>query len=231
MDFILDGLFTALDLLTHGDAETFSAVVASLSVTFWAMLGALALGVPAGFALGFGTFPGRRLLRLLVETSLSTPTVVIGLVVFAFLSRRGPLGHLGLLFTIAGMAIGLTILALPIIMAMTATAVEGLEQRLTDTLLTLGASRGQLALACLWEARYPILLAVLTAFGRVVSEIGIAMMLGGNIKWHTRTITTAIALETGKGQFAQGIALGMVLMAIALAVNLAATGLRRRAGR
>jgi len=229
MDFILDGLATAITLLLNLDPETFSAVQATLATTFLAITAALALGIPLGFCLGFFTFPGKRALRTLTETALATPTVVIGLVVFAFLSTRGPLGHLGLLFTIPGMAMGLTILGLPIVMTMTATAVEGVDTSIHETLLTLGANRRQLALAFLWEARFPVLLSALTAFGRIVSEVGIAMMVGGNIKWHTRTITTAIAMETGKGEFAMGIALGIVLMAMALAVNLGAGWLKRRA--
>lgn len=229
MDFILDGLSRALELLLRLDPETFSAVWTTLATTCLAMTAALSLGVPAGFGLGFFDFPGKRALRAVADTSLSLPTVVIGLIVFAFISQRGPLGNLGLLFTIPGMAAGLAILGLPIIVTMTATAVEGIDPRLTEALLTLGANRRQLALASLWEARFPLMLAALTAFGRIVSEVGIAMMVGGNIKWQTRTITTAIALETGKGEFAMGIALGIVLMAIAFLVTLSATWIRRRA--
>ena len=227
MDFILNGILSAFGLLAAADPETFSAVRATLLVSIASIIAALALGVPLGFCLGFFDFPGRKALRLITETCLSLPTVVIGLVVFAFISRRGPLGELELLFTLSGMCIGLTILGLPIIISMTATAVEGLDTRLTDTLRTLGANRRQLALGCLYEARFTMSLAALTAFGRIVSEVGIAMMVGGNIKWHTRTITTAIALETGKGEFAMGIALGLVLMLIALVVNLGAAWLKR----
>lgn len=230
MDFILQGLIDAFGLMASGDPETFSAVWATLAVSFSAVGATLALGIPLGFCMGFFSFPGKRAARMLTETLLSLPTVVIGLLVFAFLSRRGPLGDLDLLFTLTGVSIGLTILGLPIVMAYTATAVEGLERSLVDTLRTLGASRRQLALSSLFEARYPIMLAALTAFGRIVSEVGIAMMVGGNIKWHTRTITTAIALETAKGEFAMGIALGLVLMIIAFLVNLGAAWLRRRSG-
>ena len=228
MDYILDGLRQALLLLCSGDAETFSAVWTTLLVTFEAMIATLALGVPAGFLLGFTDFPGKRGVRLVVETFLSFPTVVIGLVVYAFISRRGPLGEWGLLFTIAGMAVGLTILGLPIVIALTAQAVENLDRRLRPTLLTLGAKPRHVFFATLSEARFGMLLAATAAFGRIISEIGISMMLGGNIKWATRTITTAIALETGKGEFAVGIALGMVLMVIAFLANLAATACRRR---
>ena len=228
MNYIVDGLRQALLLLWNGDPETFSAVVTTLVVTFEAMAATLLLGAPAGFLLGYADFPGKRAVRLTVETFLSFPTVVIGLVVYAFISRRGPLGEWGLLFTVPGMAVGLTILGLPIVIALTAQAVENLDRRLRPTLLTLGAGPGHVFFATLSEARFGIMLAATAAFGRIVSEIGISMMLGGNIKWDTRTITTAIALETGKGEFATGIALGMVLMAIAFLVNLAATATRRR---
>jgi tungstate transport system permease protein len=228
MDYILDGLRQAFFLLLHMDPETFSAVWTTLVVTIESMIATVVLGAPAGFLLGYATFPGKRAARLVVETFLSFPTVVIGLVVYAFISRRGPLGEMGLLFTVPGMAVGLTILGLPIVIALTAQSVENLDRRLRPTLLTLGAKPYHVFFTTLAEARFGMLLAGTAAFGRIASEIGISMMLGGNIKWSTRTITTAIALETGKGEFAMGIALGMVLMAIALAVNLAAAALRRR---
>jgi tungstate transport system permease protein len=230
MNYILDGLRRALELLAGGDPETFSAVWTTLVVTFEAMIATLLLGAPAGFLLGYNEFRGKRVVRLIVETFLSFPTVVIGLIVYAFISRRGPLGGWELLFTVPGMAVGLTILGLPIVIALTAQAVESLDPRLRPTLLTLGARPRHLFFATLSEARFGMLLASTAAFGRIVSEIGISMMLGGNIKWDTRTITTAIALETGKGEFATGIALGIVLMVIAFAVNLFATACRRRAG-
>jgi tungstate transport system permease protein len=228
MNYILEGLQQAFLLLLGGDPETFSAVWTTLLVTIEAMAVTLVLGAPAGFFLGYANFPGKRAVRLVVETFLSFPTVVIGLVVYAFISRRGPLGEWGLLFTVSGMAVGLTILGLPIVIAFTAQAVENLDRRLRPTLLTLGAKPRHVFIATLSEARFGMLLATTAAFGRIVSEIGISMMLGGNIKWDTRTITTAIALETGKGEFATGIALGIVLMVIAFLVNLAAAACRRR---
>lgn len=228
MNYILDGLRQALILLGNLDPETFSAVWTTLLVTFEGMAATLLLGAPAGFLLGYTEFPGKRAIRLVVETFLSFPTVVIGLIVYAFISRRGPLGELGLLFTVPGMAVGLTILGLPIVIALTAQSVENLDRRLRPTLLSLGARPRHVFFTTLAEARFGMLLAATAAFGRIVSEIGISMMLGGNIKWSTRTITTAIALETGKGEFATGIALGIVLMVIAFAVNLFATAMRRR---
>jgi tungstate transport system permease protein len=230
MDYLLDGLSRAVDLLAGGDAETFSAVSATLQATALSMAVALALGLPAGFCLGYFRFPGKRALRTASDALMAFPTVVIGLLVYAMLSRRGPLGELGLLFTVPGMAMGLALLALPMIVSLTASAVEQMDARLRLTLLTLGADQRQQLLGVLWEARYGVLAGGVATFGRVVSEVGIAMMVGGNIKWHTRTITTAIALETGKGEFAQGIALGLVLLGISVVVNTALAVLKRRDG-
>ena len=228
MDYFSEGLAKAVELLLALDPETFSAVGATASVTALALAASLVMGLPLGFALGHFRFPGRRVARLFVDWMLSLPTVVIGLIVYAMFTTRGPLGEWGLLFTLPGMAIGLTLLGLPIIIAMTATAVESTDVRLTQTVLSLGADRRQLLLATLLEARFAMALAAATAFGRIVSEVGIAMMVGGNIKWHTRTITTAIALETGRGEFATGIALGIGLMLVALVVNLLVSLLRGR---
>jgi tungstate transport system permease protein len=228
MDFILQGFLKAIDLLVTGDAETFSAVYATLVVSAYSIAASLILGLPLGFCLGHFEFKGKRLLRLAVDTGLALPTVFIGLVVYAFLTQRGPLGGLGLLFTLPGIAIGLTILALPIVIALSATAVEGMDRKLRVTLISLGADRRQLFLGTVWEARHGILAAGITAFGRVLTEVGIAMMVGGNIKWQTRTVTTAIALETNKGEFAAGIALGLVLLIIAFSVTLSVSFLRKR---
>jgi len=228
MDFILQGFLKAIDLLATGDPETFSAVYATLVVSADAIAASLIIGLPLGFCLGHFEFTGKRLLRLAVDTGLALPTVFIGLVVYAFLTQRGPLGGLGLLFSLPGIAIGLTILALPIVVALSATAVEGMDRKLRVTLISLGADRRQLFLGTVWEARHGILAAGLTAFGRVLTEVGIAMMVGGNIKWQTRTVTTAIALETNKGEFAAGIALGLVLLIIAFSVTLSVSFLRKR---
>lgn len=228
MEFLLQGFFKAIDLLATGDPETFSAVKATLVVSAYSLAAALAFGLPLGFCLGHFDFPLKQPVRMLVETLLAMPTVFIGLVVYALFTRRGPLGGWGLLFTLPGVAVGLTILALPIVTALSAAAVEATERRLRVALISLGANRRQLFLSTLWEARLGISSAAITAFGRVMTEVGIAMMVGGNIKWQTRTITTAIALETNKGEFATGIALGLVLLAIAFAVNLAVSALRRR---
>ncbi|MBW1974525.1 MAG: ABC transporter permease [Deltaproteobacteria bacterium] len=228
MNYILEGLRQAVMLLVKWDPETYAAIRATLTVTSYSMCASLLLGIPAGFALGYFDFRGKRVLRTMVDTCLAFPTVLIGLLVYAFLSRRGPLGSLNLLFSLSAIAIGQTILALPIIMSLTATAVESLDRRLRLTLLSLGARGHKLLFTTLWEARHALLIAAITAYGRVLTEVGISMMVGGNIKWHTRTITTAIALETGKGNFGLGIALGIVLMLIALIVNLSVMSLRKK---
>lgn len=227
MDYILSGLIRAFELLFQGNPETYSAVKTTVLASSLSVAASMVMGAPLGFVLGYARFPGRRSIRVIVDTLLSLPTVVIGLLCYAFMSHRGPLGNLELLFTIPGMALGQTILGLPIVVAMTATAVENLDHRLKQTVLTLGADPRQLLLTSLWEARFALALAGAAAYGRIVSEVGISMMIGGNIKWHTRTITTAIALETGKGEFAVGIALGLILITLALLVNLAMSGLKR----
>jgi tungstate transport system permease protein len=228
MDFLLEGFLKAFGLLASGDAETFSAVYATMTVSAYSLLASLALGLPIGFCLGYFEFGIKRHVRVLVDTLLALPTVFIGLMVYAFFTYRGPLGGWGLLFTLPGIAVGLTILALPIVIALSATAVESMDRQLRVALISLGANRRQLFLSTLWEARHGVIAAALTAYGRVMTEVGIAMMVGGNIKWQTRTITTAIALETNKGEFAMGIALGFVLLLIALAVNFLVSFLRRR---
>lgn len=228
MDFIAEGFVQAFRMLLTMDEETTVIVVTTFKLTALSMAGVLLFGLPTGFLLGYFDFPGKRAVRTVTDTLLALPTVVIGLLVYAFISRRGPLGDWELLFTVRGMAIGQVILGTPIVAAYTAAAIEGLDSRLRQTLMTLGASGGKLALTSLWEARFMILVAALTAFGRIVGEVGSAMMLGGNIKWHTRTITTAITLETGKGEFALGIALGVILILISLLLNISLTFLRRR---
>ena len=228
MEYLVDGFLAALALLLHMDDATRAAIGATLLSTTYAMVAALLLGLPLGFCLGYCQFPGRRFLRLISDTLLAFPTVLIGLLVYAFITYRGPLGEWGLLFTLPGMAIGQAVLALPIVVSWVAQAVESLDPRCRETLLTLGARPTQLARLTLWECRYAIGMVCVTAFGRVITEVGIAMMLGGNIRYSTRTMTTAIALETSKGEFEQGIALGLVLLLMAFLVNVTLAFFRRR---
>ena len=228
MDYIVDGFVKAVFLLIHLDPATFSAISATLKVSTAAMAVSLMAGLPLGFALGYFNFYGKRHIKTLVDTLLALPTVSVGLIVYALISSQGPLGELNLLFTLTGIAMGQTILALPIVIAITAATVENIDQDLKLTLVSLGAGKRHILFTCLWEVRYGILAGVVTAYGRVLTEVGIAMMVGGNIKYHTRTITTAIALETSKGMFADGMALGLVLIAIALCVNICLSFLRKQ---
>jgi len=228
MEFLASGFLKAIELLIRGDASTWSAVSATLQASTWSMLISLVFGLPCGFALGYFDFRFKRQVRTLVDTLLALPTVCVGLLVYAFISSRGPLGEFELLFTLSGIAMGQTILAFPIVTAITASIIENIDEDLKLTLVSLGAGKRNIILTCLWEVRFGILAAAVTAYGRVLTEVGISMMVGGNIKYHTRTITTAIALETNKGMFADGIALGIVLMAIAFGVNISLSFLRKR---
>jgi len=228
MDFIVAGFIKAFELLISGDASTWTAVWATLKVSTCSMLFSIGAGLPCGFLLGYFNFKGKKQLRTILDTLLALPTVFIGLMVYAIISRQGPLGEMGLLFTLTGIAIGQTILAFPIITAITASTIESIDHDLKLTLVTLGAGKRHIIATCLWEVRFGILAAAVTAYGRVLTEVGISMMVGGNIKYHTRTITTAIALETNKGLFADGIALGLVLIMIAFIVNLSLSFLRKQ---
>ncbi len=228
MEFILDGFLQAIDLLISGNPETYSAMLATIFVSSYSIVCSLLVGVPLGFCLGYYDFKGKKPLRTVVDTLMALPTVFIGLLVYAFLTNRGPLGDFGLLFTLPGIAIGQTILALPIVVGLTSTAVESMDAKLRIAIMSMGANRRQLFISTLWEARHAILAGGIAAYGRVMTEVGISMMVGGNIKWHTRTITTAIALETNKGQFGMGIALGLVLLLVAFCVNASVSLLRRR---
>jgi tungstate transport system permease protein len=184
---------------------------------------ALAIATPPAIAVGFllaaTRFPGRRVLIVLLQSLLSFPTVVVGLVLYLLLSRRGPLGAWELLFTPEAMIIGQAVIAFPIVCAFALAAVQAADPRLIETARLLGASPARAALSTLCEVRFALVAAVLSGFGRVISEVGCALMVGGNIAGATRTIPTAIALETSKGAFTEGIALGIVLMLLALVVN------------
>ncbi len=228
MDFLTESLQHALRMILSRDGEVFVTVWTSLYTSAAAILAAAAVGVPAGTALGLGRFRGRRTALTLLNTLMALPTVVVGLVLFGLLSRQGPLGSLGLLFTPLAMIAGQTVLAIPIVANYTVAAVAGADPRIFSTALTLGAGPLRAAAQLLREVRFGIVAAVVAGFGRVIAEVGVAMMLGGNIRGSTRTMTTAIALETSKGEFAFGLALGLVLMAVALVVNLFLHSLQQR---
>jgi tungstate transport system permease protein len=205
----------AFSLLFYGDAALWEIIAVSLSVSFAALCAAAPAAVACAYALAAGDFAGRRALMIALHSLLSFPTVVVGLILYLLLSRQGPLGGFNLLFTPAAMAIGQFIIAFPILCAFSLTALQKNDARVRETALTLGASPFAAALTELREAKFGVAAALAAGFGRVISEVGCALMVGGNIAHHTRTIPTAIALETGKGAFAEGIALGIVLMALA----------------
>lgn len=220
MNYIIDGIQKAISLIFTANREVFSIVLVSLKVSCTAIIFAIIIGVPLGFIVATRQFPGKRTIATILNTLMALPTVVVGLTVYTFLSRRGPLGTFGLLFSKKAMIIGQIILATPIIAALTMSTIEGVDTRLRKTALTLGATRTQAAWAVLYEAKFGLIAAIIAGFGRIISEVGSAMMLGGNIRGSTRTITTAIALETSKGEFGLGIALGIILMIIALGINI-----------
>ena len=227
MDFLLHGFFEAFNLLLNGNLETYSAIKATLYTSSVSILFAVLLGFPLGFSLGFYDFRGRKILRLLSDTALAMPTVAIGLILYAFITRNGPLGSLNLLFTLKAVMLGQFVLALPIIISLTASVVENMDRKHYLTILNLRLAPAKLVFCVLYELRYALMVVIATAYGRIVAEVGVAMMIGGNIKYFTRTITTAVSLETNKGEFAMGIALAMVLIFIAFLVNLAIFALRK----
>jgi tungstate transport system permease protein len=228
LDFLVSSFAAALRLIGSFSPDVVDAVRTSLSVSAGATVFASLLGIPVGLHVALSEFPLKRLVVTILNTFLAVPTVVVGLLGYGFLSRQGPLGVLGLLFTPAAIVIGGTLLAAPIVANYALAAARGADPRIVPTALTLGAGRLRAVGTLVGEIRFGILAAVIAGFGRVVAEVGVAMMLGGNIRGYTRTMTTAIALETSKGEFSFGMALGIILMAIALIVNLFLSLLQRR---
>lgn len=231
MAFFLESFAAACRLAWSLDPELLTVVRVSLTTSCLATALASVVGVPAGFAVAHSRMPGKRIVVTLLNTLLALPTVVIGLFVYVFISRRGVFGPLDLLYTQEAMIIGQFILIAPLVTALTIAAVSRVDERYRKTARTLGAGDWQTALAVLREGRFAIGAAVISAFGRVISEIGISMMLGGNIKGFTRTMTTAMALEYDKGSFTLAVALGLVLMAISLGVNIVFNLIQGRSGR
>ena len=220
VSFFVQSFTAAAQLIWALDAELLTIVLLSLSVSGLATAAASLAGIPAGFFIAYSRLPGKRICITLLNTLLALPTVVIGLFVYVFISRRGVFGSLGLLYTQKAIIIGQFILIVPLVTALTIAAISRVDERYRNTAKTLGANAWQTALVVLREGRFGIAAAVISAFGRVISEIGISMMLGGNIKGYTRTMTTAMALEYDKGSFTLAIALGLVLMTLSLLVNI-----------
>jgi tungstate transport system permease protein len=219
MNDLLDGLRQAIFLLLSGDADTWRIIVLSLRVTGLALLISAVVGIPLGALLGLRAFPGRGLVVALVYTGMGLPPVVAGLLIYLLLSRAGPLGALGWLFTPRAMVAAQTIISLPLIAGLTSAAVQGVDPALRLQVRSLGATPGQVMRAVLWEARAGVLVAVLAGFGSIISEVGAVMLVGGNIQGETRVLTTAIVLETRTGAFDRALALAAVLLAITFLIN------------
>ena len=228
MDVLGNALVRAVGLLLSGDAEVWRVTLLSLRVSLTATAISLLVGVPLGTWLALARFPGRRLLLALVNTGMGMPPVVAGLVITVLLWRTGPLGELRLLYTPTAIVIAQVALALPIVVGLSAAAIQQLNPRLRLQILALGATRVQYLWLLVREARLPLLAAMMAGFGAVISEVGAAMMVGGNIQGQTRVLTTAIVLETSRGNFELALALGLLLLALVYAVNLALTWVQQR---
>jgi tungstate transport system permease protein len=219
VDVLIASTLEAFRLLFSGNVEIWEIIGISFRVSSFAILLAIPPALMIAFVLAYGNFFGRRFLISLFSTFLSIPAVVIGLTLFIVLSRQGPMGDLGLLFTQTAMMMGQFVLCLPILVAMAHTSFQAADRRAWETARTLGATRTYAFFTVLYEIRFGLMAAMLAAYGRIISEVGASMMLGGNIAHYTRNIPTAIALETSKGNFAEGIALGVVLLSLAFLLN------------
>jgi tungstate transport system permease protein len=228
MDSLLQGFMQAFKLIFHLDQTLFGIIFLSLKVSGSALLIATAFGLPAGALLGLKRFPGRDLAISGVNTLMGLPPVVVGLFVYLLLSRKGPLGFMGLLYSPTAMIIAQTILALPIVTALCHSAIVNVDPIIRLSARTLGATPGQVTIAVIREARYGIFSAVIAAFGRVMAEVGAILIVGGNIAGYTRVMTTTIALETDKGNFELALALGIILLTISFVINALLHGVQKR---
>ncbi|MFH1867982.1 MAG: ABC transporter permease [Candidatus Omnitrophota bacterium] len=220
MEYIFDSLGKAVVLIIELDRQLMLICWTSLWVAILSTSLAAIFGIPSALIIATNRFRAKVALITVLNTLMALPTVVVGLLVYSFLCRRGLLGSFGLLYTPYAMVIGQFILATPIIMALTISVLNEADPRVEKTALTLGANRSQYLFTLLAEMRYAVFAAVIAGFGRVFAEVGISMMLGGNIKNYTRNITTAIAFETSKGEFALGLSLGLILLFFAFAINI-----------
>ena len=217
-----EALTAALALLVGLDAKLIEIVLLSLRVSLSAVAIAALLGLPLGAAIAVGRFPGRQTVIVVLNALMGLPPVVVGLLVYLLLSRAGPLGALGILFTPSAMVVAQAILILPIIAALSRQAIEDAWREYEEQLRSLGAGRMDAALTLLWDTRFSLLTTILAGFGRAAAEVGAVMIVGGNIDGVTRMMTTTIALETSKGDLPLALGLGMILIAIVIAVNAAA---------
>ncbi len=228
MGFIAEGLHKALHLIFSGNAEIFAIARLSLAVSVLATAAAVLAGVPLGSWIAVKKFPLKKFLIALVNTGMGLPPVVAGLVVMLFLARSGPLGFLNWLYTPKGMILVQFIIALPIITALSVSAMQSVDPKFYQQVLTLGASDWQAIKVCLKEIRLTVLAAVIAGFGRLVAEVGAVMIVGGNIRHQTRMLTTATVLETNTGNFDTAIALGLILLMLSFTVNLTLTLIQQK---
>ena len=228
MTELWQGLLKAVELIISLDPEVIQVAGRSLWISATSCILATILCLPLGSIIHFNKFHGKRLLINILQTLYSLPTVAVGLFVFVFISRAGPLGSLGLMFTPVAMVIGQLLLITPVITGLTVSALSGVDKGVAETAISLGANGFQRMILVLREARYAIISAVIMGFGRAISEVGLSLMVGGNIRGFTRTITTAISLETSKGNLELSLALGMILIFLALLVNIVFNRLQHR---
>ncbi len=228
MTELWQGLVKAIQLIVTLDPEVMEIAGRSLAISATSCSIASLICLPLGSLIHFNRFLGKRFLTNVMQTFYSVPTVAIGLFVFVLFSRAGPIGGLGLMFTPMAMVIGQMLLITPIILGLTISALSGVDKAVPETAISLGASRFQTAILITKEARYAVLTAVIMGFGRVISEVGLSLMVGGNIRGFTRTLTTAISLETSKGDIELSIALGIILIILALVINLTLNRLQQR---
>jgi len=230
MDELTRGLVQAIQLIFSADPALFDIIFLSLRVTGFALLISTIVGVPTGAALGLSRIRARGFITALLYTGMGLPPVVVGLFVYLMLSRSGPFGVLGWLFTPSAMVVAQVIIAFPLVTGLTMTAVQGTDPALRLQVRSLGATRAQETWAVLREARIGVVAAMVAAFGSIISEVGAVMLVGGNIEGKTRVLTTAIVLNTRTGDFDLAIALGIILLALAFIANVAMLQLQRRAG-
>jgi tungstate transport system permease protein len=228
MDLVLDGLIKAYHLISGLDPEVVAITLLTLKISGTATVVSTGIGIISGTVIALVRFPGRRFIVAMVNTGMGLPPVVVGLFITILIWRSGPLGSLGLLYTPTAMVIAQTIIATPIITGITLSAMQHLPEKLRLQILALGATRVQLLLLLMREARLPMLTGIMAGFGGVVSEIGASIMVGGNVKGYTRVLTTATVMETGKGNFALAISLGIILLVLAFAVNYTLTTIQQR---
>lgn len=209
----------AIHLIFSLDPEVIGITLLTLEVSIISTLLAVIIAIPLGNIIHFNNFKGKKSLINIIQTLYSLPTVLVGLLVFIFISRSGPFGWLGLLFTPTGMIVGQTILILPIITGLTISSLKGVSVEIKDLILSLGANKFQMVNSIMSEAKYALFSAILLGYGRAISEVGVAMMIGGNIRGYTRVITTTMSLETQKGNIELSIALGIILLGIAIIIN------------